>query len=210
MPAGWQREETGMQDPPMARKETAAAERSWPPPQREWTYEDWLKLPDDGCRYEAVDGVLDVSPPPSIRHQRRSLRIVDRLLSFLKQHPLGEVFYAPVGVCLPNQPVRAARHRLRPRRTAPHHPGARHRGRPRPDRRGPVARQLALRPPRQAAGVSGGRRARVLDRRSPGRGRRGGRPGVGELPAGRPVRPGRRRHLPGPAGIQVPVEAIFA
>lgn len=29
------------------------AERSWPA-QGEWTYEDWLQLPDDGFRYEII------------------------------------------------------------------------------------------------------------------------------------------------------------
>lgn len=35
----------------------------------EWTYEDLEELPDDGCRYEIVDGGLVVSPPPPLRHE---------------------------------------------------------------------------------------------------------------------------------------------
>jgi Uma2 family endonuclease len=81
------------------------ATRPWPPLQGEWTYEDWLRLPDDGYGYDVIDGVLYVSPPPLTRHQRISMQIVGRLWDFLRQQPVGEVLYAPVGVRLPNQPV---------------------------------------------------------------------------------------------------------
>jgi Uma2 family endonuclease len=94
-----------MQTPSGGQQETAIAARSWPPPQGEWTYEDWLKLPDDGYRYEVIDGVLYMSPPPLIRHQRVSMRMEDCLREFLRSHPLGEFFHAPVGVRLPNQSV---------------------------------------------------------------------------------------------------------
>jgi Uma2 family endonuclease len=94
-----------MQDTPRGQKETTLVERPWPPAQGEWTYEDWLKLPDDGYRYEVIDGVLYMSPPPLIRHQRTSIRIVDIFLAFLKLQPLGDLLYAPIGVRVPNQPV---------------------------------------------------------------------------------------------------------
>jgi Uma2 family endonuclease len=94
-----------MQTPSSGQQETVTATRSWPPPQGEWTYEDWLKLPDDGYRYEVIDGVLYMSPPPLTRHQRVSMRMIDRLLEFLRTQPLGEILAAPVGVRLPNQPV---------------------------------------------------------------------------------------------------------
>lgn len=35
----------------------------------DWTVDDLDRLPDDGLRYELVDGVLLVSPAPRIRHQ---------------------------------------------------------------------------------------------------------------------------------------------
>ncbi len=38
------------------------------PQQGEWTYEAWLRLPDDGFMYEVIDGELYMSPPPSIEH----------------------------------------------------------------------------------------------------------------------------------------------
>ena len=39
------------------------------PRDHEWTVADLEHLPDDGLRYELVDGVLLVSPAPSNRHQ---------------------------------------------------------------------------------------------------------------------------------------------
>ena len=35
----------------------------------DWTVDDLERLPDDGLRYELVDGVLLVSPSPSVPHQ---------------------------------------------------------------------------------------------------------------------------------------------
>ena len=34
------------------------------PPQGQWTYADWEALPDDGNRYEIIDGVLYMSSAP--------------------------------------------------------------------------------------------------------------------------------------------------
>lgn len=42
---------------PTIKKRGAAA--TWPE-QREWTLEDWLRLPDDGLRYEIIDGAPDL------------------------------------------------------------------------------------------------------------------------------------------------------
>jgi Uma2 family endonuclease len=93
-----------MKGTPVGQKETTVVERPWPPEQGEWTYEDWLKLPDDGYRYEVIDGVLYIGPLPSIRHQRISVRLVSHLMDFLKSQPVGEAFYV-VGLRLPNQPI---------------------------------------------------------------------------------------------------------
>lgn len=49
-----------------------------------WTVDDLADLPDDGLRYELVDGSLHVSPPPTVRHDYvvgRLLIVLDRVLS---------------------------------------------------------------------------------------------------------------------------------
>lgn len=93
---------------PTAQEEARISERAWPPPQGQWTYEDWLRLPDDGYRYEVIDGVLYMAPPPSTLHQRIAARLVEALTAFLRDDPpplKGEVLFAPTGVRLPSQPV---------------------------------------------------------------------------------------------------------
>src|SRR6266571_2744160 len=58
------------------------------------TYEDYVRLPDDGRRYEILDGELEVSPAPAPRHQRvllNLLRIVDR---HVEERDLGLVYVA--------------------------------------------------------------------------------------------------------------------
>ena len=42
----------------------AATKTRWPPPQGQWTYQDWLRLPDDGWQYEIIRGVLYMVPAP--------------------------------------------------------------------------------------------------------------------------------------------------
>ena len=41
----------------------------------EWTVDDLDQLPDDGLRYELLDGILLVSPAPTRRHQRAVLQL---------------------------------------------------------------------------------------------------------------------------------------
>ena len=38
-------------------------------PKGMYTYEDYLKLPNDGKRYEIIEGVLYVANAPSFQHQ---------------------------------------------------------------------------------------------------------------------------------------------
>ena len=40
-----------------------------------WTYDDYLQLPNDGNRYEIIEGVLYVSPVPWTPHQVLSRRL---------------------------------------------------------------------------------------------------------------------------------------
>jgi Uma2 family endonuclease len=74
-------------------------------PQGSWTYEDWLNFPEDGWKYEIINGVLYMTPPPAVGHQRSSIGLATRMYSYVGKHDLGEVLTAPCGVRLPNQPV---------------------------------------------------------------------------------------------------------
>ena len=71
------------------------------PPQGQWTYEDYLRLPDDGRRYEVLRGVLYVQAAPAPLHQIILRRFVRVLLFFLEENPVGEFLFAPVDVIFP-------------------------------------------------------------------------------------------------------------
>ncbi|MGH8774777.1 MAG: Uma2 family endonuclease [Jiangellaceae bacterium] len=60
----------------------------------DWTVDDLEAIPDDGLRYELVDGMLLVSPAPSFLHQRASRRLLELLSTSCPDHL--EVFYAPL------------------------------------------------------------------------------------------------------------------
>jgi Uma2 family endonuclease len=91
-----------------------------------WTYDDLLRMPipQDGKRYEILDGELVVSPPPSFRHQYVAgfvFRVLAREINDAKR---GVVVFAPLDVILSrtrvvipdNVAVRADRfHILQPR-----------------------------------------------------------------------------------------------
>jgi Uma2 family endonuclease len=71
------------------------------PPQGQWTYREYLALPDDGKRYEVIGGVLYVAPAPAPRHQRRVLNVAATLRGYVRAHDLGQVFIAPIDLLLP-------------------------------------------------------------------------------------------------------------
>lgn len=58
------------------------------------------ETPDDGNRYEVIDGELYVTPPPSLGHQRGLSRLLMLIAPFVDREGLGEVFPAPTGVVL--------------------------------------------------------------------------------------------------------------
>ncbi|CAN5921654.1 hypothetical protein BH11GEM2_BH11GEM2_30660 [soil metagenome] len=65
---------------------------------REWTVSDVRALPDDGNRYEVIDGELFVTPAPAWRHQSAAGRLFAMLLAYLDRERLGYVFVAPADV----------------------------------------------------------------------------------------------------------------
>jgi Uma2 family endonuclease len=70
------------------------------PPQGSWTYDDYVALPQDGHRYEIVNGVLVMAPAPSPDHQEIVLEIASYLRTHIKLAGLGRVFPAPIDVDL--------------------------------------------------------------------------------------------------------------
>lgn len=64
------------------------------------TYRDYLLLPDDGKRYEIIDGDLFVPPSPVTRHQLVVGRFFHHMMTYLETHPIGTVFTAPYDVVL--------------------------------------------------------------------------------------------------------------
>lgn len=64
------------------------------------SYKEFCELPDDGQRYEILDGALFASPSPQTRHQRVIGRLFRMLSDHVETHDLGEVFIAPYDVLL--------------------------------------------------------------------------------------------------------------
>ena len=63
-------------------RQTVVTSANWVlgPKQGNWTYHHYAALPDDGQRYEIIDGVLLITPAPGIAHQKTAQRIF-RLLN---------------------------------------------------------------------------------------------------------------------------------
>jgi Uma2 family endonuclease len=64
------------------------------------TYDDYLRFPDDGLRHEIIEGEHYVTPSPVTRHQRILLTLSHLLQTYLDQHAIGEIFFAPFDVLL--------------------------------------------------------------------------------------------------------------
>jgi Uma2 family endonuclease len=56
------------------------------------TYEDYCALPDDGLRYEIIDGFLFSEPSPWLAHQRALGNLIFILHAHVRERGLGEVF----------------------------------------------------------------------------------------------------------------------
>lgn len=69
-----------------------------PVQQGEWTAELARALPDDGNRYEVLDGELFVTPVPARLHQRALLKLCDRLRPYVAAHRLGELLLSPADI----------------------------------------------------------------------------------------------------------------
>lgn len=75
-------------------------ETPWPA-QGRWTWTDYLRLPQDGQRYEIIGGTLYVSPAPAFDHQFCLAKLFARLNAFVEERELGLILTAPFDVLLP-------------------------------------------------------------------------------------------------------------
>ncbi|HJX27771.1 MAG TPA: Uma2 family endonuclease [Thermoanaerobaculia bacterium] len=92
-----------MAEPARSQALPAASDGHTWPAQGAWTYEDYVRLPDDGKRYEVIRGVLYVSPAPVLLHEycRNELReIMGRLI---REKRLGFLLASPLDVRLPRR-----------------------------------------------------------------------------------------------------------
>jgi Uma2 family endonuclease len=63
-----------------------------------WTVADLAGMPDDGQRYEVIDGELFVTPAPALRHQDAILALAMLLRPYVRQHDCGHLVIAPAEV----------------------------------------------------------------------------------------------------------------
>ncbi|MDQ3249353.1 MAG: Uma2 family endonuclease [Chloroflexota bacterium] len=78
---------------------SAGNQDAWPL-QGHWQYADYLRLPDDGKRYEIIEGVLYVANAPGYDHQYTVTKLTSRLDVFVTEQELGVVLNAPFEVHL--------------------------------------------------------------------------------------------------------------
>ena len=64
----------------------------------EWTVEMVRALPDDGNRYEVIDGELFVTPAPSVFHQRAVRELLLLIAPYVSANGIGEALMAPADV----------------------------------------------------------------------------------------------------------------
>jgi Uma2 family endonuclease len=64
---------------------------------------DIWDAPDNGKKYEVIDGDLYVSPAPNWRHQRQLNRLNVAVSNWVDGHNLGYVVAAPIGVVLDDE-----------------------------------------------------------------------------------------------------------
>ena len=78
------------------RRATSSVKLSW---------DDYVRLPEDGLRHELLDGARLVTPTPVRRHQAIVLNIAASIRWHLKLRPSGSVYVAPFDVVLSEHDV---------------------------------------------------------------------------------------------------------
>lgn len=70
------------------------------------TYEEYLKTPEIKARYDIVDGVMIMSSPKTVGRQRILGQLFRMLDPFVREHRLGQLFFAPADVIIQREPLR--------------------------------------------------------------------------------------------------------
>jgi Uma2 family endonuclease len=75
-------------------------------PHLKFSYRHYASLPDDGRRFELLDGELvEMSPAPLSEHQRILMALSLHLANFVRRRRLGEVMVYPIDVILADDVV---------------------------------------------------------------------------------------------------------
>lgn len=69
------------------------------------TYDDYVLQPNDGKRYEILEGELAVTPAPSTRHQIASANLFKLVTRHVDDNSLGTLLYAPIDLILESTSV---------------------------------------------------------------------------------------------------------
>lgn len=78
-------------DPPIAMRSVDSS----------WNYDRWLHLPDDGNRYEVVDGVLHMTTVPGSLHQWVVQRLVTRVGLPAEENDEAIAILGPIAIVMP-------------------------------------------------------------------------------------------------------------
>lgn len=73
-----------------------------PPP---LTIEHYKLLPENGPRYQLIEGDLYMAPAPNRYHQDISRNLEYILIDYLEEHPIGKLYHAPFDVYLDDNNV---------------------------------------------------------------------------------------------------------
>ena len=76
-----------------------------PKPRLKFTVNDYMSMPEDGKRYQLLEGDLVLSPSPTTKHQVISGRLHLLLANIFADRGLGRVMYAPLDVVLSDHDV---------------------------------------------------------------------------------------------------------
>lgn len=70
-----------------------------------WTAADWQALPDDGNRYEIIDGELFVTSAPIRLHQGAIGRLFLRIAPYVESHAVGDAAMSPADIEFSNDTI---------------------------------------------------------------------------------------------------------